>query len=692
MAERRPPAPDTGALDALFAPRSVAVLGASRQPGKLGHRLLENVKAAGFPGPVYPVHPSGEPILGYPSVTSVEALPEAVDLALVSLPAAAVPAAVKALASRRARVAVVLSSGFGEVDADGRAIEGELLGVARVAGLRLVGPNCMGVYSAPARLNGTYFWDLPERPGGISVVSQSGAYGGLIFRDLAARDLGVARFLSIGNQVDVEIAEVLDYLAGDPHTTLIACFVEALRDGRRFVEAAGRATAVKPVVVLKGGRSEAGRRAAGSHTGSLAGAYEMYRAGCRRGGVVLADETEEFLDAIETFARVGGRRPAAPRVAIVAVSGGPSVVAADCAERSGLEVPPLPEEARVRLRALLPPFAAVGNPVDLTPLVAPERIGEAVRVVLDQEAVAGAVAVDVGLDVPAFADGLVAAMEATGKPVVAFAADAPAVIRRLRSAGVPVLPSPERAVRAWRALWAGRPGPAPAPPTPRALPEDVRRALDTLRGPLPYRLARRALEAYGVRFCREEAVASAEAAAAAAERLGYPVVLKADVPATLHKTEAGAVRVGLGDAGAVRAAFAALAARTGAREFLVQEQVGPGVELLVGARRDEVFGPAVGVGIGGIFAEVIQDVSFRLAPLDEVEARAMLREGARRRLLAGPRGLPACEDAPLACLAVAVGEFICAEPRVQEVDLNPVIAAGADAVAVDALVVVGDAP
>jgi hypothetical protein len=224
------------------------------------------------------------------------------------------------------------------------------------------------------------------------------------------------------------------------------------------------------------------------------------------------------------------------------------------------------------------------------------------------------------------------------------------------------------------------------------LPDEVRRALDTLRGPLPYRLARRALEAYGVRFCREEVVASAEAAAAAAERLGYPVVLKADVPGTLHKTEAGAVRVGLGDAGAVRAAFAALAERTGAREFLVQEQVGPGVELLVGARRDEVFGPAVGVGIGGIFAEVIQDVSFRLAPLDEAEARAMLREGARRRLLAGPRGLPACEDAPLACLAVAVGEFICAEPRVQEVDLNPVIAAGADAVAVDALVVVGDAP
>jgi acyl-CoA synthetase (NDP forming) len=686
------PASGTSALDPLFAPRSVAVLGASRHPGKLGHRLLENVKAGGFAGPVYPVNPAGEPVLGYRSVAAVEALPEGVDLALVSLPAAAVPAAVKALAARRVRVAVVLSSGFGEVDAGGRAIEAELLALARAAGLRLVGPNCMGVYSAPARLNGTYFWDLVQRPGGISVVSQSGAYGGLIFRDLGARELGVARFVSIGNQIDVDIAEVVEYLAGDPHTTLIACFVEAVRDGRRFVEAAARATAAKPVVVLKGGRSEAGRRAAGSHTGSLAGPWEMYRAGCRRGGIVLADETEEFLDAIETFARVGGRRPAAPRVAIVTVSGGPSVVAADCAERSGLEVPPLPEAAQARLRALLPPFAAVGNPVDLTPLVEPARVADAVRVVFEQEAIAGAVAVNVGLDVPEFAEGLVAAVEATGKPLVAFAADAPAVVRRLRSAGVPVLPSPERAVRAWRALWAGRPGLVPSAPSPRPLPGDVRRALDTAHGALPYRLARRALEAYGVRFCREEIVASADEAVAAAERLGYPVVLKADLPGAAHKTEAGAVRVGLAHASAVQEAFATMAARTGAREFVVQEHVGPGVELLVGARRDDVFGPVVAVGLGGVFAEVIRDVSFRLAPVDEAEARTMLREGARVRLLAGPRGLPACEDAPLACLAVAVSEFICAEPRVQEVDLNPVIAAGADAVAVDAVVVVGDTP
>src|SRR2546426_563573 len=362
-------------LDPIFAPRTIAVLGVSRNPAKLGHRLLQNVKESGFPGTVYPVNPSGEAILGFASVPSIDALPEGIDLALVSLPAATVPDAIRALAARRARAAVVLSSGFGEVDDAGRGTQAAMLATARAAGLRLVGPNCMGVYSAPARLNGTYFWDLPRVDGGIGVVSQSGAYGGLIMRHLGSRGLGVSRFLSIGNQADIDIAEVIEYLADDTHTTLIACFVEALRDGRRFVDVAMRATAGKPVVMLKGGRSEAGRRAAGSHTGSLAGSYDMYRPACRRAGVVLAEETEEFFDAIETLVVAGSRRPSAPSVAIITVSGGPSVIAADCAERSGLAVPGLHPRVQAVLRGLLPPFAAVGNPIDLMPQVARAVVG-----------------------------------------------------------------------------------------------------------------------------------------------------------------------------------------------------------------------------------------------------------------------------------------------------------------------------
>ncbi|OLB96025.1 MAG: hypothetical protein AUH30_13770 [Candidatus Rokubacteria bacterium 13_1_40CM_68_15] len=690
MAGDEPPARVMATLEPVFSPRAVAVLGVSRNPAKLGHRLLQNLKESGFLGTVYPVNPSGEAILGFASVSSIEALPEGIDLALVSLPAAAVPGAIRALAGRRARVAVVLSSGFGEVDAAGRDTQASLLETAKAAGLRLVGPNCMGVYSAPVRLNGTYFWDLPRIGGGIGVVSQSGAYGGLIIRYLGARGLGVSRFLSIGNQADVDIAEVIDYLADDPHTTLIACFVEALRDGRRFVDVAMRATARKPVVVLKGGRSAAGRRAAGSHTGSLAGTYDMYRPACGRAGVVLAEETEEFFDAIETLVTVGARRPSAPSVAIVTVSGGPSVIAADCAERSGLAVPGLDDRVQAVLRGLLPPFAAVGNPVDLTPQVEWEKIAPAVRCVLDQPEIAGAIAVNVGLDIPEFADGVVAAAQATGKPVVAFTADTPEITGRFKTAGVPVMPTPERAVRAWRALWSARAAATcPAAGPPRRLPPDVARALETHRGPLPYAQARRALEAYGVRFCRETTVPGPDETVAAAERIGYPVVVKASVDDVLHKTEAGAVRLGLTSAEAVRGAAREMATRTGAREFVVQQHVGPGVEVLIGARRDAVFGPVVAVGTGGIMAEVIGDVSFRLAPVDADEACAMLREGARERLLAGPRGLPACDVGPLAEMIVAVSDLMCVEPRVLEVDLNPVIAAGATAVAVDALVIVG---
>ena len=678
-------------LARLFAPDSVAVLGASRSPAKLGHRLLENLKSGGYAGRIHPVNPGGEPILGLDTLPTIDALPDGVDLALISLPAPAVPAAVEALAARGVGAAVILSSGFGEVDAGGRDVQGELLATARAAGMRLVGPNCMGVYSAPARLNGTYFWDLPRLDGGVGVVSQSGAYGGLIFRQLGGRGLGVRHFLSIGNQADVDVGEVIDYLADDAATTLIACFFEALRDGRRFVEATRRATERKPVVVLKGGRSDAGRRAAGSHTGALAGAYDVYRAGFRRAGAVMVDETEELFDAIEALVTSGGRRPRAPSLAVVTVSGGPSVVAADAAERAGLAVPPLSSEARAALRGWLPTFAAVGNPVDLTPQIVPERIGPAVGIIFDQPDIAGVVAVDVGLDIAEFADAIVAGSSATGKPAVAFVADAPGIADRLRRGGVAVLPSPERAVRAWRALW--RAGTRPEPPArrPRAIPADVARALaDAPAGPLPYALARRALEAHGVVFCREGSATTEDEAAAVADAIGYPVIVKADAPGLVHRTEAGGVHLDVRDARGLREAFRDLRSRLGAPRVLIQERVPAGAELLLGARRDPVFGPVVAVGTGGILAEAVRDVSLALAPVGAGEARAILGEGVRARLLAGVRGRPACDETPLVEAIIGIGELMAMAPRVIEVDVNPVIAGSATAVAVDAVVIIAD--
>jgi acetyltransferase len=680
-------------LAPLFTPRGVAVLGASRNPAKLGHRLVENLIAPGFPGDVFPVNPSGEVILGRESVTRVEDLPDGLDLALVSLPARAVLLAVRALGARGCRMCVILASGFGETGRAGRVVQEEIEAIARTSGMRIVGPNCMGVVNVPGRLNASYFWDVPRQPGGITFVSQSGAYGGLFFREVRARGLGVAKFLSIGNQSDLGFTECLDWLADDPDTRVVGLFVEGIRDGRAFVAAARRLGRAKPVVALKGGRAEAGRRAAGSHTGSLAGAWETYRAAFAAAGIVVVDETEELFDAMVTLEAHGSRPPRDGAVAILTISGGPSVVAADAAEAAGLRVPALSEERRRALRAHLPDFGADGNPVDMTPQMEPGGFEPSVRLVLEAPEVSGAIAVDIGLDRPEYADALVAAQAATGKPVVACTVDTPEMDRRLRAAGIPLVPGPERAVRAYRALVSHaslhRRGEAvPARRTPPALPAGLVERLATIRGPLGHADARALLEAYGVPFPRERIVATAEEALSAAEEIGYPLVVKTARPDVLHRTEAGAVILGVADGTALTRAVHALEARVGPGPLLVQEEVSRGLELLVGGRRDPSFGATVLVGLGGVLAELLRDVSIGLAPLAPEAARAMLGEGRRAALLRGFRGAAAVDEHALTGALVGVGNLLADHEAVVEVDVNPLIAAAGRLVAVDALVLV----
>ncbi|HEV8674213.1 MAG TPA: acetate--CoA ligase family protein [Methylomirabilota bacterium] len=680
-------------LTPLFAPRRVAVLGVSRSPDKLGHRLLKNLLDWQFAGDVFPVNPSGEAILGLKTVPRVRDLPDDVDLALVSLPAAAVVDAVRDLGHLGCRAAVVLTSGFGESGGAGPALQAELAAIARATGMRIVGPNCMGVVNVPGRLNGSYFWDVPRAAGGISFLSQSGAYGGLFFREVRSRGLGVARFLSIGNQADLGFAECLAWLAADPATRVVGLFVEGVRgDGRRFVEAAQQAAGRKPVVAFKVGRGGAGRRAAGSHTGSLAGEYATYQAAFAAAGVVLTEETEAFFDALVALDAQGERRPAGAAIAILTVSGGPAVAAADAAEAAGLLVPPLPDGLRHRLRAHLPSFGADGNPVDMTPQMDGPAFAPAVRLVLEAPEIAGAVAIDVGLDQPAFGEALATAQAVTGKPVVACTADTPAVDHRLRAAGIPIFPTPERAVRAYRALWAaaaggrghGMVGPRPAPP----LPAPLAAALGRTAGPLPYGVSRAILEHYGVTFPAEGTVASVEEALSVAGQIGYPVVVKTAAPHVVHRTDVGGVVLGIGDEAALRAGVAAIGRRLGPGPLLIQREVAGGIELLVGGRRDAVFGPVVAVGLGGVLTEALDEVTLRLAPFTPVAAMAMLREGRTARLLQCVRGGPPVDEERLAALVAAIGDLLVAHPEIVELDVNPLIVHGDQAVAVDALIIV----
>lgn len=433
-------------MEAIFAPRSVAVYGASRDERKLGHVLLRNVVTGGFDGSVLAVNPSGGEVLGLRSAPRLE---EPVDLALVSVPAAAVPAAVADASGAGCRAAIVLASGFGETGEAGRAVEERLAAVAAGAGMRLVGPNCMGVVSRRPGgwLNGSYFWRLPERQGGVSLVSQSGAFGGMFFAEARRRGLGVARFLSVGNSADVTESDALEWLADDAATDVVGLFVEAFRDGRRFVAAAERCA--KPVVVLKAGRGRAGARAAAGHTGSLAGRHGAVQAAFARAGVVEAATADEFFDALQALAV---RRHAGRDVAVLTISGGPAVLAADAAERLGLRLPP-PGDATVRrVRELAPAFAAAGNPIDLTPQCAPDGFAPAIGAVFDDPVYEGVIVINCGLDIPEFGRGVAAAARRTGKPVTAFVLDVPAVEAELAAAGIPLLGSPERAAAAYAAV------------------------------------------------------------------------------------------------------------------------------------------------------------------------------------------------------------------------------------------------
>jgi acetyltransferase len=433
-------------LDGLFTPRSIAVYGASAGDSrKLGNTLLANVVSGA--GEVVAVHPTADRIDGVPAVASLD---RPVDLALVSVPGQRVEAAVADAAAAGAKTGIVLSSGFGETGAEGRAIQDRIAAVAGAAGMRLVGPNCMGVVSHLGDgkwLNGSYFWAVPETAGGLSFVSQSGAFGGMFFSHMRSSGLGLSRFLSVGNAADVSATDVLEWLGEDPQTTAIGMFLEGIDDGRRFVEVARRVTAKKPVVVLKAGKMAAGAKAAASHTGSIAGSYTAVQAGLRRAGVIEAAGTEAFLDAMDAAA-VGLTRTAVRNIAIVTISGGPSVLAADTAERVGLTLPALHEETLARLRSLVPSFAALGNPVDLTPQCPADNFIPAIEAVYADESVEGIVAINCGLDFPQFGVGVARGVAGTGKPTTAFVLDAPGVEAEIAAAGVLRFASPERAVAA----------------------------------------------------------------------------------------------------------------------------------------------------------------------------------------------------------------------------------------------------
>ena len=690
------------ALAPLFRPSSVAVVGASRREDAIGHLVVRNLIDFGFTGPIYPVNPRARSVRGIPCYPSLAQVPAAVDLAVLVVPAPAVAQALADCGARGVRAAVVISAGFKESGGEGRRRELELRDLARQHGIRLVGPNCMGVIDTDPgfRLDASFAAVFPTA-GNVAFASQSGALGEALLARARDLDLGLSAFVSLGNKADVSGNDLLEWWADDPRTGVILLYLESLDEPRRFAALARRITrAGKPILMVKSGRTAAGARATASHTGSLAGVDAATSALLEQCGVLRVTRVEALFNHAQAFSRQPV--PRGPRVGIVTNAGGPGIMAADAATAYGLTVATLSDQTEAALRAVLPEEASTANPVDTIATAGPEAFGACVASLLTDPSVDGLIAIYVGpgnKDVRAVAEalvrkvGLAREVGAGLKPVLACfmggrAAEAAEV---LQEASIPAYDFPEDAAQALSAMarfraWLGRaPGVVPELGLdPEALAAPLR---DAPPGWLDAERAYRLLEAAGIRVARRgHADTPAQAAARAAELGSWPVVLKWDAPDHVHKSEGGGVRLGLGGAAAVEGAAAAMAASFGGRgRFLIQEQVAGGRELILGASRDPAAGPVVLVGLGGVHAEVLSDVALRVLPLTDREAAAMVDDLRGAPLLAGHRGeagidRPALEDALL-----RLAQLVDACPRIAELDVNPLIALppGQGAVAVD---------
>ncbi|MCL8207494.1 MAG: acetate--CoA ligase family protein [Actinomycetia bacterium] len=695
-----------GNLEAFFWPRSVAVVGATAEPARIGGRPLWYLRELGYAGRLYPVNPRHERVQGLTAYPSVEALPEPVDLALVAVPPEPAREAIRQCVRRGVRAAVVLSAGYAEVDAAGRAVQETMAAEARAGGLRLLGPNCLGLLNAKNRLMATFAAGFesgfpPDGP--VALVTQSGAFGSYVLSVARQTDIPVGYWIATGNEADVDVAEAIRYFADRPDVRVIGVYLEGTARGDRLRSALGEARARgRSVVVVKAGRSDVGRRAVGTHTAALVGDDAVYEAVFREAGAFRARTVREFVDVLDALAR-DVPLPAGPRTAVVTVSGGVGILMADQCREAGLDLAPPSEPAQEAMRRLLP-FAATGNPLDVTAQVSnrPELLGEFLALAGNEEYEQFLVFLGSrGLreTVADAVDTLARFRESHPEAAVLVSTLVTDATRRLFHArSLPVFEEPSQAVavaRALAGLGAMRrrkpPGPVPSARGPlfgEAWPGAV----------LGEAEAADQLEAAGIPWVRRRRVLDPEAARAAAAGFPGPVVLKGIVPGLLHKTEARLVRTGVppAEAGRVYRELEAAAREAGLewRGALVEETAG-GRELFVGIRRDPVFGPTVAVGFGGILVEVWADVAVRLAPVTEAEARAMVTDLRGAAALGPVRGGPAADVDAFARLVARASRLPFEHPDIAELELNPVFVGPEGALAADAVVRLqgnGDAP
>jgi acetyltransferase len=691
-------------LDPLFRPRSIAVVGTSRRPGTIGYQILENILRHGYQGVVYPVNPKATAVHSIRAYPSVTAIPEPVDLAVVVVPKEHVAAVVDECGEKGVKSLVVISAGFKEVGGEGVARERDLLERVRRHGMRLVGPNCMGILNTEAAvsMNATFAPNMPP-PGPLSFMSQSGALGVTILDYAAEYGIGIHHFVSVGNKPDVSGNDLIEYWEDDPDTRVILMYIENFGNPRRFTRIARRVTRKKPIVVVKAGRTGAGARAASSHTGALAGADIAADALLAQCGVLRAQSVEELFDM--AMALEEQPVPRGPRVAIVTNAGGPGIIIADAVESLGLEVAELTDSSQERLRSVLPAEASVRNPVDMIASATSETYELALEIVMEDENVDAAVAAFVpplGIRQVDVAQSIVMARDRhPEKPLLAVLMGReglPEGKAELHEAGVPAYIFPESAARALWALyryrqWLDRP--VPEPTVFEVDRDTVNRILDGAQkeGRLgllePEGLD--VLAAYGIPVVEHRWVHDEKEAVEAARAMGGPVVLKVVSPQVVHKSDVGGVRVNLRDEGEVRDAYRGILSSVRQaqpdaelRGVLVTRFLERGRETIMGMSLDPGFGPVIMFGLGGIYVEALKDVSFRIQPVSEQDAREMVDGIRGRKLLDQVRGEPAVDRDTLVETLQRVSQLVGEHVRISELDINPFLAFPQGGVAADA--------
>lgn len=678
-------------LAQFFSPRSIAVVGASTDPAKLGNIILNNLLTGKFLDQdrvLYPINPKAKEILGQTAYPSVLDVPDPIDLAVIAIPYPAVPAAVAECGEKGIPAAIVISAGFREAGLEGAAREAELLEVAHKYNIRLIGPNCFGVIDTLTPMNATFSAGMPPT-GPMGFMSQSGALGAAILDWAMAGRLGLSKFVSLGNKADVAESDLLQEWGEDSSLRVILAYTEGLPDGQEFIRVARQVGKIKPVVAIKSGVTQAGARAVSSHTGSLAGSEQAYTAAFRQAGVIRANSLEELLD----FALAFGYLPRlnGDRVAIITNAGGPGILATDAVERYGLKLARFEPERLRDLEQFLPDAASAANPVDLLGDAREDRYEFALdRVIGDPnvDAIMVLVTPQAMTDVERTAEVIVEAASRADVPVLACLMGQASLGRGpeiLNSNGVPRFPFPERGARALYAMNAYRrysEEPLPEFETLEVERETVRELFQSVREAGRLTIgdfeSRDILAAYGLASPEADLAPTAEEAVQLAGRIGYPVVLKVASPDILHKTDVGGVRVDLRDAAAVRDAFDLITYR--ATRYLpearlwgciVQKMAPAGIEVLIGMNRDPQFGPLVTFALGGIYVEILKDAAFRLAPFSRVEAGAMLNEIRASALLEGVRGQPPADRESIVDALMRIGQLVMDFPEIEELDINP---------------------